>query len=80
MLSAFRMVLSLWAMITVVLCLVEMIFSRASCTTSSDWESSAEVASSNIKILGSPTKTRAMAMRCFCPPESWDPLSPTFVL
>ena len=39
--------------------------------------SKAEVASSNIKMVGSFTAILAMAMRCFCPPEKLDPLKPT---
>ena len=41
--------------------------------------SKADVASSNNNILGSRIKARAMAIRCFCPPERWPPLGPTFV-
>ncbi|RLW11216.1 hypothetical protein DV515_00001494, partial [Chloebia gouldiae] len=36
-----------------------------------------EVASSRSRIWGLRTRARAMAMRCFWPPESWVPLSPT---
>jgi len=42
--------------------------------------SRAEVASSSNSILGSLTKARAMAIRCFCPPDNWVPCTPTFVL
>ena len=42
--------------------------------------SKADVASSNNNILGSRIKARAIAIRCFCPPERWPPLGPTFVL
>ena len=37
------------------------------------------VASSSISIFGSRSSARAIAMRCFCPPESWTPRSPTSV-
>mmetsp|Transcript_6267 Transcript_6267/g.9461 ORF Transcript_6267/g.9461 Transcript_6267/m.9461 type:complete len:87 (+) Transcript_6267:381-641(+) len=50
--------------------------SRASCTSFSFSESSADVASSSSRILGSLSSARAMAMRCFCPPESMTPRSP----
>mmetsp|Transcript_4327 Transcript_4327/g.10410 ORF Transcript_4327/g.10410 Transcript_4327/m.10410 type:complete len:99 (+) Transcript_4327:521-817(+) len=50
--------------------------SRASCTSFSFSESSADVASSSSRILGSLSSARAMAMRCFCPPESITPRSP----
>ncbi len=51
--------------------------------SNADWifrsvtESSAEVASSRIRIAGSFKKIRAMEIRCFCPPDSSDPRSPT---
>ena len=41
--------------------------------------SRAEVASSSTRIGGFFRNTRAMAMRCFCPPESITPRSPTKV-
>lgn len=41
--------------------------------------SSAEVASSNTKILGFLSKARAMAILCFWPPDSSIPRSPTVV-
>mmetsp|Transcript_18790 Transcript_18790/g.39735 ORF Transcript_18790/g.39735 Transcript_18790/m.39735 type:complete len:152 (-) Transcript_18790:1871-2326(-) len=53
--------------------------SIASCTTCSDSASSADVASSRRSIFGSMRRARAMAMRCFCPPESCSPRSPTRV-
>ena len=34
--------------------------------------SSAEVGSSNSSTSGSSASARTMAIRCFCPPESWD--------
>ncbi len=43
-------------------------------------ESSAEVASSRSRMAGSLMIARAMAIRCFCPPDSWTPPSPTPVL
>mmetsp|Transcript_20969 Transcript_20969/g.49774 ORF Transcript_20969/g.49774 Transcript_20969/m.49774 type:complete len:98 (-) Transcript_20969:679-972(-) len=43
--------------------------SRASSTTRSDCASSAEVASSRIRIAGCLSRARAIATRCFCPPE-----------
>ena len=42
--------------------------------------SRADVASSSNNILGSLTRARAMATRCFCPPDKWPPLGPTLVL
>src|SRR3989344_4764524 len=42
-------------------------------------ESSAEVASSNTRIGGFFSRVRAMATRCFSPPESFRPRSPTMV-
>jgi len=58
---------------------VSRTWSKAACTTFSDLESSADVASSRIKARGSRISARAMATRCFWPPESWMPLSPTCV-
>mmetsp|Transcript_29512 Transcript_29512/g.71122 ORF Transcript_29512/g.71122 Transcript_29512/m.71122 type:complete len:107 (+) Transcript_29512:506-826(+) len=56
-----------------------MSLSSASCTSFSFSESRALVASSSSRILGSDTIALAMAMRCFCPPDSCAPLSPTMV-
>mmetsp|Transcript_16711 Transcript_16711/g.38415 ORF Transcript_16711/g.38415 Transcript_16711/m.38415 type:complete len:129 (-) Transcript_16711:57-443(-) len=53
--------------------------SSASCTICSDSLSRADVASSRSKIFGFLTNTLAMAILCFCPPDNWAPLSPTFV-
>mmetsp|Transcript_2689 Transcript_2689/g.3097 ORF Transcript_2689/g.3097 Transcript_2689/m.3097 type:complete len:112 (-) Transcript_2689:1642-1977(-) len=53
--------------------------SRAACTMRSLSLSSADVASSSIKMVGSLITARAIAIRCFCPPLSWMPLSPTCV-
>lgn len=41
--------------------------------------SKADVASSSNKILGSRMMALAIAMRCFCPRDSWDPWAPTLV-
>ena len=57
-----------------------MMSSSAACTTFSLVLSSAEVASSSSMMLGFLMMARAMAMRCFCPPESLPPPSPTWVL
>ena len=77
-LSAFRMVDSRCAITTVVrLRNPDMSPSSAACTSFSDSLSSAEVASSRSKIAGSPMIARAIAMRCFCPPETNDPPTPT---
>mmetsp|Transcript_34740 Transcript_34740/g.88099 ORF Transcript_34740/g.88099 Transcript_34740/m.88099 type:complete len:89 (+) Transcript_34740:862-1128(+) len=56
-----------------------MMSSSAACTTFSLALSSALVASSSSMMLGFLTMARAMAMRCFCPPESLPPPSPTCV-
>mmetsp|Transcript_36866 Transcript_36866/g.86119 ORF Transcript_36866/g.86119 Transcript_36866/m.86119 type:complete len:142 (-) Transcript_36866:2961-3386(-) len=63
----------------VLMLLVASSASSAACTTRSDAVSSALVASSRMRIGGSRTTARAMAMRCFCPPDSWIPFSPTCV-
>lgn len=52
---------------------------RASRTRYSDWESRALVASSRRRIFGFFINARAMAMRCFWPPERRTPRSPTTV-
>mmetsp|Transcript_124311 Transcript_124311/g.362986 ORF Transcript_124311/g.362986 Transcript_124311/m.362986 type:complete len:107 (-) Transcript_124311:1581-1901(-) len=78
-LSAFRTVERRWAMTNVVRRLERSNSSRAACTTFSDTVSKADVASSKIRMAGSRTTARAMAMRCFWPPESCTPLSPTGV-
>mmetsp|Transcript_12211 Transcript_12211/g.22212 ORF Transcript_12211/g.22212 Transcript_12211/m.22212 type:complete len:134 (-) Transcript_12211:250-651(-) len=56
-----------------------MMSSRAFCTTSSDLLSSADVASSKSKIRGRRSNARAIAIRCFWPPETAAPPSPTCV-
>mmetsp|Transcript_79268 Transcript_79268/g.212013 ORF Transcript_79268/g.212013 Transcript_79268/m.212013 type:complete len:100 (-) Transcript_79268:3393-3692(-) len=53
--------------------------SNAACTTVSEAESNAEVASSRIMIAGSRTRARQMAKRCFWPPDSRLPFGPTAV-
>lgn len=73
MLSALRMVASLCAM-TMVVRFSEAL-SRAFWTMPSACGSSALVASSRSRILGSEMTLRAMAIRCFCPPESRPPLA-----
>mmetsp|Transcript_4936 Transcript_4936/g.9416 ORF Transcript_4936/g.9416 Transcript_4936/m.9416 type:complete len:98 (-) Transcript_4936:2525-2818(-) len=45
----------------------------------SDSASRADVASSSKRIFGFLTKALAMAILCFCPPESCTPRSPTSV-
>ena len=53
--------------------------SNASWTTCSLSASSADVASSRSRIRGDKANARAMAIRCFCPPDSLTPRSPTNV-
>mmetsp|Transcript_73248 Transcript_73248/g.203180 ORF Transcript_73248/g.203180 Transcript_73248/m.203180 type:complete len:82 (+) Transcript_73248:416-661(+) len=53
--------------------------SMASCTKCSDSASSALVASSRSNNFGSINSARAMATRCFWPPLSRTPRSPTSV-
>mmetsp|Transcript_15581 Transcript_15581/g.44671 ORF Transcript_15581/g.44671 Transcript_15581/m.44671 type:complete len:97 (-) Transcript_15581:1483-1773(-) len=53
--------------------------SRASCTECSVWESRALVASSISSRAGSVRSVRAMATRCFWPPERFWPNLPTLV-
>mmetsp|Transcript_81261 Transcript_81261/g.226242 ORF Transcript_81261/g.226242 Transcript_81261/m.226242 type:complete len:157 (-) Transcript_81261:1628-2098(-) len=53
--------------------------SIAFCTKCSDAASNADVASSNKRMRGSTSRARAIATRCFCPPESRTPRSPTRV-
>lgn len=47
------------------------------CVTFSLSVSRAEVASSSSRILGFLTMALAMATRCFCPLDSWEPWAPT---
>mmetsp|Transcript_20817 Transcript_20817/g.59009 ORF Transcript_20817/g.59009 Transcript_20817/m.59009 type:complete len:81 (-) Transcript_20817:188-430(-) len=73
----FRTVLNRCAMMTTVIEPSVIIWSTAPCTNRSDSASSALVASSNNKTFGRRINARAMAMRCFCPPDNWTPRSPT---
>lgn len=73
-LSAFCMVESLCAMTSTVWLFI--ILSRASCTTASLSASKAEVASSSNSTVGLRTRARAIAIRCFWPPDRATPLSP----
>mmetsp|Transcript_42740 Transcript_42740/g.106580 ORF Transcript_42740/g.106580 Transcript_42740/m.106580 type:complete len:135 (+) Transcript_42740:512-916(+) len=77
--SALRIVESRCAIITVVRFCFAMISSSATCTTRSDSLSSADVASSSSSTDGLRTIARAIATRCFCPPDSCTPRSPTIV-
>mmetsp|Transcript_89885 Transcript_89885/g.179537 ORF Transcript_89885/g.179537 Transcript_89885/m.179537 type:complete len:97 (+) Transcript_89885:375-665(+) len=77
-LSAFRTVERRCATTKVVRFCISVLM--AFCTRCSDSASRAEVASSSSSTRGSTNKARAMAMRCFCPPDSRTPLSPTSVL
>mmetsp|Transcript_47346 Transcript_47346/g.120836 ORF Transcript_47346/g.120836 Transcript_47346/m.120836 type:complete len:236 (-) Transcript_47346:829-1536(-) len=70
-------VLSLCAMTMVVRPLITR--SSASWTMYSESASNALVASSRRRMLGLRTRARAMAMRCFCPPDSCTPFSPQLV-
>ena len=53
--------------------------SSASWISLSVWLSSADVASSSSRIGGAFRMVRAIATRCFSPPESFSPRSPTSV-
>mmetsp|Transcript_15670 Transcript_15670/g.28423 ORF Transcript_15670/g.28423 Transcript_15670/m.28423 type:complete len:92 (+) Transcript_15670:259-534(+) len=75
--SAALIVPSLWAMTRTVLS--EPNLSRASCMEFSVTLSRALVASSRTTILGFFSRHRAMAARCFSPPDNFIPLSPTIV-
>mmetsp|Transcript_7462 Transcript_7462/g.16364 ORF Transcript_7462/g.16364 Transcript_7462/m.16364 type:complete len:99 (+) Transcript_7462:2383-2679(+) len=66
-------------MVTVVRRCCCISWSMAACTTRSLAVSSADVASSRSSTEGSRTMARAMATRCFCPPDSLPPRSPTSV-
>mmetsp|Transcript_38255 Transcript_38255/g.89535 ORF Transcript_38255/g.89535 Transcript_38255/m.89535 type:complete len:113 (-) Transcript_38255:51-389(-) len=77
--SALRMVEMRWAIITVVRFCAAMIESSAACTTFSLSLSRADVASSSSSTAGCRTSARAIATRCFCPPESLPPPKPTCV-
>ena len=69
---------SLWAMLMVVLLLASSVPS-AWLTSVSDSASSADVASSRIRMSGFLSRARAIAIRCFWPPESCVPRLPTWV-
>ena len=75
--SADWMVESLCAMM--ILVRPSMRWSNASCTSRSVLVSSALVASSRMRTSGSASMALAIAMRCFSPPESLSPRSPTCV-
>mmetsp|Transcript_9797 Transcript_9797/g.16269 ORF Transcript_9797/g.16269 Transcript_9797/m.16269 type:complete len:222 (-) Transcript_9797:1812-2477(-) len=77
--SAWRMVLKRCAIMMVVRFCLVMILSSAFCTICSLSLSSAEVASSSSRIDGLRTIARAIATRCFCPPDSCPPRMPTWV-
>mmetsp|Transcript_25318 Transcript_25318/g.55351 ORF Transcript_25318/g.55351 Transcript_25318/m.55351 type:complete len:105 (+) Transcript_25318:1049-1363(+) len=84
-LSELRIVVRRWAMVMVVrprpvsfFCSL-MISSSAACTMRSLSLSSALVASSRSRTAGLRTSARAIATRCFCPPESLLPPWPTCV-
>mmetsp|Transcript_74344 Transcript_74344/g.177331 ORF Transcript_74344/g.177331 Transcript_74344/m.177331 type:complete len:93 (-) Transcript_74344:1592-1870(-) len=81
MMSELRMVVSRWAMETVVML---WLFcprreSKVSWTIRSDSLSRAEVASSRSKSWGLLARARAMASRCRWPPDSKPPPAPTKV-
>mmetsp|Transcript_7956 Transcript_7956/g.23725 ORF Transcript_7956/g.23725 Transcript_7956/m.23725 type:complete len:115 (+) Transcript_7956:175-519(+) len=78
-LSASRIVDRRCATTSTVMLQALMSASSASCTQRSDSASSADVASSSSRTDGSRASARAIAMRCFCPPESAAPRSPTSV-
>ena len=78
-LSAWRIVERRCAIVTVVRRCCAMIESSAACTTRSLSLSSADVASSSSSTAGRRTIARAMAMRCFWPPDSLPPPRPTCV-
>mmetsp|Transcript_19723 Transcript_19723/g.29272 ORF Transcript_19723/g.29272 Transcript_19723/m.29272 type:complete len:122 (-) Transcript_19723:2375-2740(-) len=77
MLSAFLIVPSRWAITRTVRSVPRR--SRASCTEFSVMVSRAEVASSRMTMGGFLSKHRAIAVRCFSPPESFKPRSPTML-
>mmetsp|Transcript_23658 Transcript_23658/g.64174 ORF Transcript_23658/g.64174 Transcript_23658/m.64174 type:complete len:239 (-) Transcript_23658:1884-2600(-) len=78
-LSALRIVDRRWAITSVVRFCLASSSSRAACTTRSDSVSRADVASSRMRMTGFLMMARAMATRCFWPPESWLPACPTRV-
>mmetsp|Transcript_75153 Transcript_75153/g.179445 ORF Transcript_75153/g.179445 Transcript_75153/m.179445 type:complete len:87 (-) Transcript_75153:3558-3818(-) len=74
MLSEFRIVESRCA--TVMVVLPNLASCMALCTTCSDTESKADVASSRSMTSGFRIKALANAQRCFCPPDSFSPRRP----
>mmetsp|Transcript_78977 Transcript_78977/g.249623 ORF Transcript_78977/g.249623 Transcript_78977/m.249623 type:complete len:89 (+) Transcript_78977:209-475(+) len=78
-LSARFTVESLCATMTTVISCCAMRLSTALCTKASLSASSALVASSRSSTRGRRTSARAIEIRCFCPPESCTPRSPTSV-
>mmetsp|Transcript_20486 Transcript_20486/g.58247 ORF Transcript_20486/g.58247 Transcript_20486/m.58247 type:complete len:114 (-) Transcript_20486:2471-2812(-) len=77
--SAFRTVVKRCAMRMHVFSLDSMSLSSASWTTDSLSLSNADVASSRRRIGGFLTSARAIAIRCFWPPDTCVPRSPTGV-
>lgn len=73
--SQFWMVDNLCA--TRILVLPIIMHSNASCTAFTERLSSALVALSSNKIVGFLSMARAIAIHCFCLPDSCNPLSPT---
>mmetsp|Transcript_53605 Transcript_53605/g.127686 ORF Transcript_53605/g.127686 Transcript_53605/m.127686 type:complete len:109 (+) Transcript_53605:843-1169(+) len=78
-LSALRIVERRCAITMVVRFVFCISSSSACCTTFSLVVSRADVASSSSRIAGFLIIARAIATRCFCPPESCPPFSPTSV-
>mmetsp|Transcript_36210 Transcript_36210/g.111026 ORF Transcript_36210/g.111026 Transcript_36210/m.111026 type:complete len:87 (-) Transcript_36210:1241-1501(-) len=76
-LSAFLIVERRCAMVTVVRLCCDTMLSSAACTIRSLSLSSADVASSSSSTAGLRTMARAIATRCFWPPESMPPPCPT---
>mmetsp|Transcript_56277 Transcript_56277/g.164486 ORF Transcript_56277/g.164486 Transcript_56277/m.164486 type:complete len:133 (-) Transcript_56277:1417-1815(-) len=70
---------SLCATMTTVISCCAIRLSIAACTRASLSASSALVASSSSRTFGLRTSARAMETRCFWPPESCTPRSPTSV-
>ena len=59
--------------------MITALHSTLTCTTASHSPSRAEVASSSSRMAGFRTSARAIAIRCFSPPDSFTPRSPTCV-
>mmetsp|Transcript_59587 Transcript_59587/g.150989 ORF Transcript_59587/g.150989 Transcript_59587/m.150989 type:complete len:99 (-) Transcript_59587:53-349(-) len=78
-LSAFCTVERRCATMTTVMSCVSIRLLMAACTCISLSASNALVASSSSSTFGRRTSARAMDIRCFCPPESCTPRSPTSV-